>query len=111
MDHVLISHVIGFLINPSINDTRATRQRIIDELVRIARRTVVVLDSIEIGRQMSVEIEQRDRGIVHDDLTRYFDRHATGGQLYMMVSPEDAAIVYKSADAVTCATGNASAGT
>ena len=73
VDHVLISHVMGFLIRPSMEETRKTRQHIVDELVRIARKTVVVLDRIEINQtQMSVEIEQRDRGIVHDDLDPLF---------------------------------------
>jgi ubiquinone/menaquinone biosynthesis C-methylase UbiE len=98
VDHVLISHVMGFLLRPSMEETRRARQHIVDELVRIARRTVVVLDKVEINQtQMSVEIEQRDRGIVHDDLPRYFERHATRGQVYMLLSPEDAAIVYKAA--------------
>jgi ubiquinone/menaquinone biosynthesis C-methylase UbiE len=95
-DHVLISHVMGFLLRPSMDETQRTRQHIVDELVRIARRTVVVLDRVETNQaQMSVEIEQRDRGIVHDDLTRYFQRHEIQGQLYLMLSPEDQAIIYR----------------
>jgi SAM-dependent methyltransferase len=96
VDHVLISHVMGFLLRPSMEETREARQHIVDELVRIARRTVVVLDRVETNQtQMSVEIEQRDRGIVHDDLTHYFQRHETQGQLYLMRSPEDEAIIYR----------------
>jgi ubiquinone/menaquinone biosynthesis C-methylase UbiE len=99
-DHVLISHVMSFLIRPTINETRQARQHIVDELVRIARKTVVVLDRIEPERtQMSIDIEQRDRAIVHDDLTQYFKRHETQGerQVYLMLSPEDGAIVYRKA--------------
>jgi ubiquinone/menaquinone biosynthesis C-methylase UbiE len=99
VDHVLISHVMGFLLRCSVDETRATRQHIVDELVRIARRTVLILDRIELGRQMSIEIEQRDRGVIHDDLTRYFERHSAKGQLYIMQSPVDAALIFKVADA------------
>jgi ubiquinone/menaquinone biosynthesis C-methylase UbiE len=96
VDHVLISHVLGFLLCSSMEETRKARQHIVDELVRIARRTVVVLDRVETNQpQMSVEIEQRDRGIVHEDVTRYFQRHETQGQLYLMLSPEDEAIIYR----------------
>jgi ubiquinone/menaquinone biosynthesis C-methylase UbiE len=96
VDHVLISHVMGFLLRPSMEETRKARQHIVNELIRIARRTVLVLDRVETNQtQMSVEIEQRDRGIVHDDLTQYFQRHETEGQLYLMLSPEDEAIIYR----------------
>jgi hypothetical protein len=97
-DHVLVSHVMSFLIRPSTDETRQARQRVIDELVRIARKTVVVLDRIEPGEaQMSIDIEQRDRAIVHDDLTQYFKRHETQNQVYLMLSPEDGAIVFRKA--------------
>jgi ubiquinone/menaquinone biosynthesis C-methylase UbiE len=99
VDHVLISHVMGFLLRSSVDETRAARQHIVDELIRIARRTILVLDRIELGRQMSIEIEQRDRGVVHDDLTRYFERHSAKGQLYIMQSPVDAALIFKMTDA------------
>jgi ubiquinone/menaquinone biosynthesis C-methylase UbiE len=96
VEHVLISHVLGFLLGPSMEETRKIRQHIVDELVRIARKTVVVLDRVETNQpQMSVEIEQRDRGIVHENLTRYFQRHETQGQLYLMLSPADEAIIYR----------------
>jgi len=96
VDHVLISHVIGFLLRSSIEETRRTRQHIVNELVRVARKTVIILDRIETNqKRMSVEIEQRDRGIVHDDLTYYFRCHQSQGELYLMLSPEDEAIVYR----------------
>jgi ubiquinone/menaquinone biosynthesis C-methylase UbiE len=95
-DHVLISHVMSFLMHPTEEETRAARQVIIDELIRIARHTVIVLDIIETNRpQMTVEIEQRDRGLVHDDLTTYFKRHESEGRLYIMLSTEDEAIVFR----------------
>jgi hypothetical protein len=96
VDHVLISHVMGFVLRPSMEETRHARQYIVDELIRIARKTVVVLDRVETNQaQISIEIEQRDRGIVHDDLTSYFLHHETRGELYLMISPVDQAIVYR----------------
>jgi ubiquinone/menaquinone biosynthesis C-methylase UbiE len=95
VDHVIVSHVMGFLLRSSIEETRVARQHIVNELVRIARKTVVILDRIETNHQgISVEIEQRDRGIVHDDLTYYFRCHGSQGELYLMLSPEDQAIVF-----------------
>jgi hypothetical protein len=88
------------MLRSTLEETRAARQRIVDETIRIARRTVVVLDAVEIKRpNLTVTIEQRDRSIVHDDLTHYFSRHTAEGQIYVMLSPEDEAIIFRKSSA------------
>ena len=103
-DHVLMSHVIGFLLRPTLEETCRERQRLVDEMIRIAARSVVILDANEAFRRpIRVEIEQRDRAAVHDDLCRYFEAWQSVGKVYLAPSPEGMGLVFRKNAALTAA--------
>jgi SAM-dependent methyltransferase len=95
-DHIILSHVIGFLSGSTIEETLVLRQQIIDHLVRICSISVMILDVIEDVPNIRVEIEQKNRCIVHDRLMNYFLKHTTNGygEMYIMFSDESGSLLY-----------------
>ena len=95
-DHVLVSHVIGFLSGPGVEETRIFRQQLIDQLVRICSASVIILDTIEDIPEIRVELEQNTRCIVHDRLMNYFEKYTTTGhgEMYIMFSDESSGLLY-----------------
>lgn len=72
-DHVVISHVLSVVLGDGIADTHRLRQEIVDHLIRIAGKSVLLID----GRDLAVckeqfVIEQRDRGAFKESLLTYF---------------------------------------
>ena len=62
-DHIVMSHVLSVLLGDGIEATQSLRRRVIGELSRIARKTVLIIDSPSIvSPDTRFEIEQRDRG-------------------------------------------------
>ena len=95
-DHIIVSHVIGFLCGPGTDETRELRQQIIDQMIRISSTSVMILDTIENLPDMSVEVEQNTRCIVHDRLMNYFEKYTTAGsgEVYGMFSDESSGLLY-----------------
>jgi SAM-dependent methyltransferase len=95
-DHVILSHVIGFIADTNILKTKQLRQQLVDNLVRICSNSVMILDSIENISVMTAEIEQNTRCIVHDRLMNYFSHNIDNGEgeLFAMFSKEDSALLY-----------------
>lgn len=95
-DHIILSHVIGFLSRPTIEETLDFRQQLIDQLVRICSTSVVILDSIEDIPNIWAEIEQNNRCTVHDRLMNYFLKYTTtgAGEMYIMFSEESSGLLY-----------------
>lgn len=80
-DHVVLSHVIPYLMGEGLAETDRARQTVIDHLVRIARRTVVILtDRIERRPLATIEPVLVDAAFVRDDLPAYLDRHLNQGE-------------------------------
>ena len=76
-DHVVMSHVMALLIGGSIAETRATRRMIISNLVRIARKSVVIIDNPAIlADQAAFKIEQLNRGYFAESILPYFPANA-----------------------------------
>ncbi len=96
VNHVIVSHVLGFLSGPGIEETKKFRQEIVDELIRIASDSVIILDMIENAPEIRVEIEQNNRCIVHDRLMDYFFPYTTSekGEVYAMFSNESSGLLY-----------------
>ncbi|UTW51627.1 class I SAM-dependent methyltransferase [bacterium SCSIO 12827] len=62
-DHVVISHVLSVILGNGIDATQNVRKEIIGNLARLARKTVLIIDSPAIiAAEERFEIEQRDRG-------------------------------------------------
>lgn len=84
-DHVVISHVLSILLGAGTTDTRRIRQEIVDHLIRIAGKSVLLID----GRDLAIckeefVIEQRDRGAFKESMLAYFP--ADRGRLVTLLS-------------------------
>ena len=56
----------------------------------------MILDTIENLPDMSVELEQNNRCIVHDRIMNYFEKYTTmgSGEMYVMFSDESSGLLY-----------------
>ncbi|GFM38114.1 class I SAM-dependent methyltransferase [Desulfovibrio psychrotolerans] len=93
-DHVIMSHVMGFICVENEKVTAEIRQSIVDNLVRVANKSFLLLDSHSSCKAMTVEIEQKNRCRIYDNLTRYFEKHLNTGELYLVPSPETTGFYY-----------------
>ena len=97
VDHVVISHVLSFLTAEDLAATRRLRQYIVDQLLRVADRTVIVLDSsflVEKG-EATIAIEQNTRCFLRESLEPYFANSQYKGELYVAFSLEDQSLIFK----------------
>lgn len=96
-DHVIMSHVMSILIGNGIEDTRRERRKLINELIRIASKTVLILDGNCLcdDEDSGFIIEQNTRGVFKESFIQYFDEHLLDGELYIMLSPDSTAFLYK----------------
>ncbi|MEQ8228941.1 MAG: class I SAM-dependent methyltransferase [Rhodospirillales bacterium] len=82
-DHAIISHVFSLLICPGLEKTKAARAHVVKELLRIARKSVLIIDEpAAISDHERFVIEQWNRGFFAEYLPRYFP--AEGGRIYRM---------------------------
>lgn len=97
VDHVLLSHVIPYLMADGIEPSTRLRQTIVDHFVRIARRSVVVLtDRIERPAEASIEPVFENAALIRDDLPGYFTKHLGVGERYVLhEGPSNAALVLR----------------
>ena len=96
-DHVIVSHVFSFLSGKNLAETKLLRKRLIDQLVRIADKTVIIMDSHILSDKEGIEvvIEQNTRCFFMESLASYFVDHLSRGELYALFSPEDKAFVFR----------------
>ena len=96
-DHVIMSHVMSILSGNGIDDTRRVRQKLINELIRIASKTVLILDGDVFcdSKDPEFSIEQNTRGFLKESFKQYFGEHLVNGELYVMFSPESTAFLYR----------------
>jgi len=97
IDHVVVSHVISFLSSSSLDETRTLRQTVIDQLLRIARRTLIIMDANIWSDSGSFEVimDQNTRCFFRESLQPYFSKYQDIGELYLMVSSDDMAFAFK----------------
>lgn len=96
-DHVIMSHVMSILSGNGIEETRRVRQTLINELIRIASKTVLILDGDVFceKKDPGFTIEQNTRGVFKESFIQYFGEHLVNGELYVMFSPESTAFLYR----------------
>jgi SAM-dependent methyltransferase len=96
-DHVIISHVFAFLIGSGINETKDIRQMIIDQLIRIAAKSLLIMDGdiLSDNKAPEIIIEQNTRCVFKESILAYFLKHFSKGELYSMFSPENEAVIFK----------------
>ena len=92
-DHVVLSHVLSVIIGAGIEATAQTRARIIGELARIARKSLLIIDSPAIlSDHQRFKIEQRDRGAYVESILKYFQ--PLPGRTVVLFSAESVAVLY-----------------
>jgi len=99
-DHFIISHVFSFMVGSGIDETRKLRQKLIDHFVRIAAKSVLILDRSDTilseNKVPEVAIGQLpSRCFLRESLLPYFSRHISNGELYAMLAPTNEGIVFK----------------
>lgn len=95
-DHVVISHVLSVILGEGLQATRGLRQRIISDLVRIAGKSLLIIDSPAIiAAQESFEIEQKDRGWFSGSVWSCFAE--SDGRIMTLHSGGSVAILYRPA--------------
>lgn len=94
-DHIVMSHVFSLLMADNMDKTVRLRQSIIDELVRIASKSVLLLDGSILRRGRPVfNMEQKWRGSVLDFAPTYFNPHY--GELTVLIrGPHEAVLFVK----------------
>jgi SAM-dependent methyltransferase len=94
-DHVFVSYVFSTLLGASLDETRAAHQRVIDEFVRIARKSVLVLDTMSLDGRMQVEIEQRTRAAIRENIAEYFLKYRSRGETAICLGQSTPAVLFK----------------
>jgi ubiquinone/menaquinone biosynthesis C-methylase UbiE len=96
IDHVFVSHVFSTLLEASAAQTRALHQRVVDELVRIARKSVFIIDEMSLETSLHIRIEQRTRAIALENVMAYFAKHRASGEPCILTSQESRALLFRS---------------
>jgi SAM-dependent methyltransferase len=95
IDHVVMSHVFSLILGPSYEDTRALRQRVVDRLAVACRKSVIIIDTFGARNRMDIAIEQRQRGVVTDDVMGYFVPHSDGRTVLVQSDRTQAVMFFK----------------
>lgn len=99
VDHVYVCHVFSALLSPTIDETKLRHQSIIDEFVRISRRSIMIIDSMTIGNFLEVRIEQLTRATVCEDIVSYFGKHRLIGEACVLSCQHSRAVLFKARQA------------
>lgn len=94
VDHIVLSHVFSTLIDASVYSTKDRRQELVRLLVSKARKSVIIIDAFSARGDFTVEIEQRDRAVVFDDVLSYFESVGPG-RAVLVRSPRTEAVIYQ----------------
>jgi SAM-dependent methyltransferase len=96
-DHVVMSHVLAFLIEAGTEETRKMRQAIIDQLVRITSKDLLIMDGNILSKNdtLQVMIEQNNRCFFKESLVPYFSKHLSRGEAYGVFSPDNEGIIFR----------------
>lgn len=96
VDHICVCHVFSTLLEPTTHATKLSHQRIIDEFVRISRRSIMIIDSMTVGNFHEVHIEQFSRATVCENIASYFTRHQSRGEACVLSCLDFRAVLFKS---------------
>ncbi len=78
VDHIVLSHVFSLVFAESLEQTHQLRQHLVDRFVASARKSVVILDNFGERDQTHIEIEQKQRAVITNDVMSYFLKHISG---------------------------------
>ena len=93
-DHIIMSHVFSFITKNNIVETKKLRQSILEELVRISKKTVLIIDgSYNFDLKEKFVIEQKHRGHFKESIINYFDQ--MDGSVVIATSPNSIGIIFK----------------
>ena len=99
VDHIFVCHVFSTLLSPTICETKLNHQRIIDEFVRMSRKSILIIDGMSLGKSFEVEVEQVTRAVVCENISSYFERHQSLGEACILSCRDFRAVLFKSRDA------------
>ncbi len=96
-NHVLVSHVFSLIMHEGEAKTRKLRQSIIDSLIRIASKTVLIIDGPEILRleEPAFKIEQIHRAHYDESIIPYFNEHLDHGEVTAIFSSVSLGVLFK----------------
>ena len=92
-DHIIMSHVFSLVLKPSLASTVAFRRRILSDLAKACRLSIVIVDTFGAAGAPSIRIEQKQRAIVSDDILGYFSE-IEGGRAFMVESDRSRAVIF-----------------
>ena len=99
VDHIIFCHALSFITGTDVESTRKIRQTLIDHLIRIASKSVIILENRSIIYDddfIDYKIEQNTRGTFRESLLPYFTNHINDkANLCAMFSPETTALLFK----------------
>lgn len=95
VDHVCVCHVFSTLLKSTVGETKLSHQRVIDELVRVSRESIIIIDDMSLGKQFEAKIEQRTRATVCEDIASYFARHQSIGETCVLSCQDFRAVLFK----------------
>ena len=96
-DWVLISHALAFITGSSISNTWEVRARLVQELGRVSRKGVIILDGPP-DADFSVQIEHNTRCAVKSNYMMLFTE-LPNGEIYAMQSKVDWAYCWRKSPA------------
>lgn len=92
-DHIILSHVFAFLLAPSRAATNELRSSIISELIESCHSSIVIIDTFGPELLPTIEIEQRQRAVVSQDVLGLF-ADQSHGRAFLVDSRGSRAIVF-----------------
>ncbi|HTH15881.1 MAG TPA: class I SAM-dependent methyltransferase [Magnetospirillum sp.] len=94
-DHAILCNVFHYIVAGGIAESAKLRQRIVDELVRITRRSVLLmLDQVDRSPETRVEIVSANACFIRDDIPGFFARHP-GECLVISPDRDNVAVLYR----------------
>lgn len=96
VDHVCICGVFSALLGSTIHSTQQVHQKIVDEFVRISKKSVIIIDAMSLDETFEVEIEQSTRATVRENIAACFTKHQLTGEVCILSSGVYRAALFKS---------------
>ena len=99
VDHIFVCYVFSTLLSPTIHETKLSHQRVIDEFVRMSRKSIMIIDDMSLGKSFEVEIEQLTRAAVCENISSYFVKHQSVGEACVLSCQDFRAVLFKPREA------------
>lgn len=96
IDHICICGVFSTLLESSIQQIQRSHQKIVDEFVRISRKSIMIIDEMSLDNVVDVKIEQLTRATVFENIASYFVKHQSSGEACTLAYNNFRAVLFKS---------------